>query len=75
MVFNEESISAVHSLEGRTLKTGWNVIEKVKSKPSSTGGNFSVCYIVEKDGVVGFLKAINILSFLNSESDLMLAMT
>lgn len=75
MVFNEESISAVHSLEGRTLKTGWNVIEKVKAKPSSTGGNFSVCYVVEKDGVIGFLKAINILSFLNSESDLMLAMT
>jgi eukaryotic-like serine/threonine-protein kinase len=75
MIYNEESISAVHSLQGRTLKTGWNVIEKVKSKPSSTGGNFSVCYIVEKDGNIGFLKAINILSFLNSESDLMLAMT
>jgi len=74
MVIAEESLSAVHSLEGRTLNTGWKVIEKVKSKPGSTGGNFSVCYTVEKDGKEGFLKAINVLSFLNSESDIMLAM-
>lgn len=75
MVLNEESISAVHSLEGRTLQTGWNVMEKVKSKPGSTGSNFSVSYLVEKDGNIGFLKAINILSFINSSTDLMLATT
>lgn len=71
----EDQISAVHALEGRTLKTGWLVIEKAKFKPGSTGGNFSVCYIVKKDNQIGFLKAINILSFLNADVDLLEAMT
>src|SRR5688500_4524380 len=71
----EDQISAVHALEGRTLKTGWKVIEKVSSKPGSTGGNFSVCYIVEKDRQIGFLKAINILAFLREDVDLLDAMT
>ncbi|MGP8216560.1 MAG: hypothetical protein ACLQQ4_13415 [Bacteroidia bacterium] len=66
----EDQISAVHALAGKTLKTGWNVIEKAKNKPGATGGNFSVCYTVEKDGQQGFLKAINILSFLNEDVDL-----
>lgn len=71
----EDQISAVHALEGRTLQTGWQVIEKTKSKPGSTGGNFSVCYIVEKDGQKGFLKALNILSFIRDDKpDLLEAM-
>ena len=71
----EDQISAVHSLEGKTLKTGWKVIEKVKFKPGSTGGYFSVCYIVEKDNQIGFLKAINVLAFLREDEDLLKAMT
>ncbi|MFH6943159.1 protein kinase [Flavobacterium sp. FlaQc-50] len=71
----EDQLSAVHSLKGKILQTGWTVIEKAKSKPGSTGGNFSVCYLVEKDGQIGFLKAINILSFLNSKIDLLASMT
>lgn len=63
----EDQISAVHDLVGKTLKTGWTVTQKVSAKPGSTGGNFSVCYIAEKDGQEGFLKAINVLSFLNDE--------
>ena len=63
----EDQISAVHSLKGRTLKTGWYVKEIAKSKPGSTGGNFSVCYIVEKDGKEGFLKALNIMTFLRDD--------
>lgn len=71
----EDQISAVHALKGRTLKTGWKVIEKAGFKPGSTGGNFSVCYIVEKDDQVGFLKAINVLAFLREDKDLLKAMT
>lgn len=63
----EDEISAVHDLIGKTLKTGWKVTEKVKVKPGSSGGAFSVCYLAEKDGVVGFLKALNVLTFLNDE--------
>lgn len=69
----DEQISAVHSLEGKTLKTGWKVISKYHSLPSSTGGHFSVCYLVEKDGKTGFLKAINILSFIREDSDFLQA--
>jgi serine/threonine protein kinase len=63
----EDQISAVHALEGKTLNTGWKVIEKAKAKPGSTGGGFSVCYLVEKEGQKGFLKALNILSFLRDD--------
>lgn len=71
---SEDKISAIHALEGRTLKSGWYVIERASNKPGSTGGNFSVCYLVEKDGQKGFLKAINILTFLREDADLMNAM-
>lgn len=71
----EDQISAVHSLQGKTLQTGWEVIEKVKAKPGSSGSNFSVCYIVKKGDQFGFLKAINVLSFINSDYDIMEAMT
>lgn len=72
----DDQISAVHALEGKTLSTGWKVIEKTTVNPGSTGGGFSVCYIVEKDGKKGFLKALNILSFLRDDkADLLNAMT
>lgn len=66
---SDDQISAVHALEGRTLKSGWEVIEKTKIKPGGSGGNFSVCYIVKKDNQIGFLKAINTLTFLRAEDD------
>ncbi len=65
--YTEEKLSAVHDLEGRTLKTGWKVIEKVNKKPNSTGGGFSVCYIVEKNGQKGFLKTLNLKAFFKDE--------
>lgn len=71
----EDRISPIHSLAGRTLKTGWTVLQKVNSKPGATGGNFSVCYTVEKGGQTGFLKALNILSFLRGDRDMLQAMT
>lgn len=71
---SEDQISAVHALEGRTLKSGWKIIEKVKSTPGSTGGNFSVCYNVQKEKQLGFLKAINILSFLSGDENILDAM-
>jgi hypothetical protein len=32
-------------LEGRELKDGWKVVEKINPKPVSTGGKFSVAYL------------------------------
>lgn len=70
----EDQISAVHALKGKTLKSGWTVTEKASFKEGSTGGNFSVCYLAEKDNQIGFLKAINILAFLREDVDLLEAM-
>lgn len=37
---------AAESLEGRVLKNGWRVNKKIEPKPGSSGGFFSVCYLV-----------------------------
>ncbi len=39
-----DQINAAHDLEGRTLKTGWKVTEKINKKPGASGAFFSVCY-------------------------------
>ena len=55
------SLFAVCNLEGRNIN-GWQVKTQL-SKPNKTigetGGNFSICYIVEKDGVDFFMKVID----------------
>jgi len=54
---------AAHNLEGRTLQEGWKVVRKIVKDTGDTGGLFSVCYEVEKEGVLYFLKAYNIGGF------------
>lgn len=54
---------AAHSLLGRTLSRGWNVVKKVEKEPGSTGGFFSVCYMVERHNEIAFLKALNFNAF------------
>jgi serine/threonine protein kinase len=55
--------SAAHNLLGLTLKTGWRVIEKITKNANSTGSAFSVCYKVEKNEKIHFLKAFNFTPF------------
>ncbi|MCL5020429.1 MAG: protein kinase [Bacteroidetes bacterium] len=55
---------AAENLTGLTLDSGWEVLEKIKKGPGATGGFFSVCYKVRKDGQISFLKAFNFASFL-----------
>ncbi|MBU8882605.1 protein kinase [Kaistella sp. DKR-2] len=54
---------AAHNLTGRTLKNEWTVRHKVVQAVGATGGFFSVCYIVEKNGEKAFLKALNFNAF------------
>jgi len=54
---------AAHNLLGRTLTNGWSIIKKIESTDGSTGGFFSVCYIVERAGEQAFLKALNFNAF------------
>ncbi len=55
--------NAAYALEGRTLKNDWKVIKQIPSRPGSTGGFFSVCYIVNNGEEEAFLKAINFQAF------------
>lgn len=56
--------NAAHNLLNRTLKTGWIVKEKIEKTDNQTGSFFSVCYKVEKEGEICFLKAFDFAKFL-----------
>ena len=62
-------------LLGKELDNGWKIIEPIGWDPrtgdktdhyNGTGGNFSVPYLVEKDGKRAFLKAIDLTNAMNS---------
>jgi eukaryotic-like serine/threonine-protein kinase len=55
--------NAAHNLLGRTLASGWKVIEKIGKAEYSSGAFFSVCYKVTKDGEICFLKAFDFEKF------------
>jgi len=57
--------NAAHSLINITLKSGWHVKEKPERDPNQSGSNFSVGYIVEKDGETCFMKAFDFAGFLS----------
>jgi serine/threonine protein kinase len=55
-----KSLNPAENLLGMTLKNGWVVVENVILPSYSTGGNFSVCYKVRKEGRLAFLKALDL---------------
>ncbi len=67
-------ISAAHALEGKTLDSGWHVTRKLpKKRGDFSGGQFSVCYLVEKNGEQGFLKVVDIYNMITSNEDVLRA--
>ncbi len=59
---------AAHRLLGLELDGGWRVVEKVVRPPDATGENFSVGYVVERDGERAHLKALDF-SFAFTQTD------
>tara|TARA_R110000868_G_scaffold399683_1_gene673640 strand:- start:2792 stop:3859 length:1068 start_codon:yes stop_codon:yes gene_type:complete len=57
--------NAAHNMLNQTLKSGWFVKEKPERDPNQSGSNFSVGYIVEKDGETCFMKAFDFAGFLS----------
>jgi len=55
--------NAANSLLNKELPNNWKVIKKLEPKENSTGGFFSVCYIVNNGEKDAFLKAINFQAF------------
>lgn len=55
----ENAKGPAYCLAGRQLEGGWTVEEILPLVPGGTGGNFSVGYLVERDGTMAFLKALD----------------
>ncbi len=53
------AIPFAQRLLGRTLPDGWQVIDTADQPDGSTGGCFSVGYLVQRDNTVGYLKAMD----------------
>ena len=51
------------NLTGKTTSGGWLIEEPVEFAADHTGGNFSSCFYVSKDGNRAFLKALDIEKF------------
>lgn len=64
-----EQTNAASNLIGRTLNSGWKVIEKIEKDQYSTGAFFSVSYKVKKDGEICFLKAFDFAKFFQLDPD------
>lgn len=54
---------AAQGLLGLSLEGGWKVIEKIEKVPGQTGSFFSVCYRIERNDEVSFLKAFDFSKF------------
>jgi serine/threonine protein kinase len=61
--------SAAHNLLGISLKSGWEVFEKITKTANSTGAFFSVCYKAKKDEQTCFLKAFDFAKFQQLSGD------
>ena len=60
MAIDLSFVSAADNLTGKIIN-GWFIKEKINksSSPSNTGGTFSICYKVEKDGKCYFMKVLD----------------
>lgn len=61
MDIDVNKLFASGDLEGKTV-SGWIIVNKLAAPDQSkneTGGNFSTCYTVEKDGVIAFMKVLD----------------
>lgn len=53
----------IMNLKGKTTPGGWLIGENIDFAADHTGGHFSDCYLVEKNGEKAFLKALDIEKF------------
>lgn len=61
MDIDVNKLFASGDLEGKTV-SGWTIVKKLAAPDrakNETGGNFSTCYTVEKDGVTAFMKVLD----------------
>lgn len=57
---DESRLTPAERLQGLILEGGWKVVKRHERSGDGTGGAFSVCWLVERDGRLAFMKAIDI---------------
>jgi len=63
-------LDCAHNLVGLTIVDGWKATEKIQKSAASTGGHFSVGYIVEKAGhPKAFMKVLDLTKALSMSGD------
>src|SRR5687767_11911268 len=58
-------------LLGKTLASGWTLIERLEPSKGSSGGNFGVGYKATKGNEIAFVKAIDFVEALNAADPLL----
>ena len=64
------SLKPRSQLVGKTLVSGWTLVEKINSPPGSTGGNFGQGYRAEMGDKIAFVKAIDFVDALSASDPL-----
>ena len=58
-----------HKLIGYTFNKGWKVLSVHKTVGKPTGGIYSICFDVEKDGHLCFMKALDLNQYINKAAN------
>ena len=58
------NVDAAQNLLNIELSGGWKVIEKIEKVPGQSGSFFSICYKIEREGEICFLKAFDFSKFM-----------
>lgn len=64
-----EVIGPAYQLTGKVLDDGWVIRARLEYDGTHTGGSYSVCYNVEKDGCQYFLKAFNLEAYVKGSGE------
>lgn len=57
------------NLSGVTLKNGWKITDKVCYDDTHTGGRYSICYNIDREGKTYFLKAYDLLAYIQGDDN------
>lgn len=63
------SLEEQEKLLGYTFRSGWQVVRIHKLSGTSTGGVYSMCFDVEKDGRTCFMKALDFKQYLSRSTE------
>lgn len=66
----QPATTPAEQLVGKTLKSGWTLVERLRRIPNGSGSNFGVGYFAERGAERAFVKAIDFVDALNDPDPL-----